>query len=109
MTTAPSLKSSRATSTSRPEIFPFSSNTLYALNTFDVRLHLQPRLTGLVHRTFVLDGRDVAGIAIEDPRLEHAAHQLSAARLRQHRDEVQLADHGDRAELVPHRVDHRLT
>src|SRR3954471_1975232 len=75
MTTAPSLKSSRATSTSRPETFPFSSNTRYALNTFDVRFHLQPRLTGLFHRAFVLDGCDVAGIA--ERRRAHAASRRS--------------------------------
>src|SRR5437867_12288711 len=100
MTTAPSLGSSSATSTSRPEIFPSSSNTLYALNTFDFRLHVKPRLASFVHRTFVLDCRDVAGIAIEDHGFEHPSHQLAASRLWQHADEVQLADHRDRAELM---------
>src|SRR5215831_18652830 len=98
MTTAPSLRSSSDRSTRRPEILPFSSNTLNALNMspFQLRLHLEPRVACFVNRTFVLDRRDVAGIAIEDHRLQHAAHQLPAARLRQHADEAQLADHRNR-------------
>src|SRR3954470_18255701 len=67
MTTAPSLNSSSETWTSRPAIVPFSSNTLYALNTFDFHLHLKPRLAGLVHRAALVhvDDRDAAAVAVE--------------------------------------------
>ncbi len=52
--------------------------------TFHLRLHLRPRLPGLLDRPLILDGGDVAGIAIEDHGLQHPAHDLAAARFRQH-------------------------
>ena len=70
--------------------------------------HLAPGPPGLVDRSLVLDGRDVARIAVEDDRLEDAAHDLAAARLGQHVDEVQLADDRHRPQLAPYRVEQLL-
>src|SRR5262245_27916228 len=60
--------------------------------------HLPPRLPRLLDRTLIFDGGDVARIAVEDHGPQHAAHDLSASRLRQHRHEVELADDGHRPE-----------
>jgi hypothetical protein len=51
----------------------------------------------LVHGTFIFYGRDVAGIPVLNNGLEHATHDLAAARLGNHIDKVQFADHGHRA------------
>src|SRR5512134_3445250 len=109
MTTAPSLNSSSESWTMRPEILPFSSKTLNALNiALHFQLHVQPCLPRFFDRAFVFDRRDVARIAIEDHRLQDAAHQLSASRLGQHPNEVQLSDHRHRTQLTTDRVDHGL-
>ena len=55
-----------------------------------------PGVAGVLDRAFVLDGGDVAGVALLGHGLEHAAHDFAAARLGQHVDEVQVADHRDR-------------
>src|SRR5512145_1147402 len=74
----------------------------------DVLFELSPGEPGLLNRTLVFDGRDIARLPIENHGLEHPAHDLAAARLRQHADEVQIADDGDRAELAPYGVEQRL-
>src|SRR5438093_7095141 len=63
---------------------------------------LLPGFARLLDRTLVLDGRDVTGILAEDHGLQNAPHDLPAARLRQHVDEVQLADDRERPELLSH-------
>src|SRR5205814_7450434 len=63
---------------------------------------LLPGFPRLLDRTLVLDGRDVAGILVQDHGLQHAPHDLPTARLRQHVDEVQLADDRERPELLAH-------
>src|SRR6267143_4604201 len=65
----------------------------------DTGPHLLPCLARFLDRALVFDGGDVAGILAEDHRLEDAPHDLAAARLRQHVDEVELADDRDRSEL----------
>src|SRR4029453_2502684 len=40
--------------------------------------NLMPRVPRLVDRSFVFDGGDVAGIAIERDRPQHAPHDLAA-------------------------------
>src|SRR5207248_944630 len=67
MTTASSPRSSRETWTIRPNVFPFYSNTLNALNMslIHLRLHLEPCVPRFLDGSFVLNRRDVAGIAIE--------------------------------------------
>src|SRR5690349_11995221 len=109
MSRVPALRSSTDNCTSRPEILPSPSKTLNALNmsTLHFGFHLDTGLAGFIHRPFVLDGSDVAGIPIEDHGLEHAAHQFAAARFRKHAHEVELADHGHRPELAPDGVDDR--
>src|SRR5438093_2502371 len=63
---------------------------------------LLPGFARLLDRALVLDGRDVAGILAEDHGLQDTPHDLSAPCLRQHVDEVQLADDRERPELLPH-------
>src|SRR5437868_12305864 len=58
---------------------------------------LLPCLARLFDGALILDRRDVAGIRVQDHRLQDAPHDLPAARLRQHVDEVQLADDRERA------------
>src|SRR5438067_4178874 len=65
--------------------------------------HGGPCLARFLDRALVLDGRDVARILAERHGFQHSAHDLSAACLRQHVDEVELSDHRDRTELAPHR------
>src|SRR5207249_8873596 len=64
MTTASLPRSSRETWTIRPDIFPFSSNTLNALNMslIHLRLHLEPCVPRFLDGSFVLNRRDVAGV-----------------------------------------------
>src|SRR6187455_1401488 len=50
----------------------------------------------------------VARIPVENHGLQDAAHDLAAARLGQHADEIQLADHRDRSELLADGVEYRL-
>src|SRR4051794_12064000 len=57
---------------------------------------LLPGGAGFLDRAGVLDGRDVAGVAIEDDGFEDATHDLAAAGLGQHAHEVDLADDGHR-------------
>src|SRR5258708_37725096 len=64
---------------------------------------LLPGFARLLDRAFVLDGRDVARVFTEDHGLQDAPHDLPAPRLRQHVDEVQLADDRERPELPAHR------
>src|SRR5688500_5095762 len=64
-----------------------------------------PGLTRLFDRALVLDRRDVARILVEDDGPEHTAHDLAAARLGQHGDEIQLADDRHGAQFAPHRVE----
>src|SRR5258708_23372282 len=64
---------------------------------------LLPGFARLLDRAFVLDGRDVARVLVEDHGLQDAPHDLPAPRLREHVDEVQLADHRERPELLPDR------
>src|SRR5438552_9447399 len=71
----------------------------------DTGLHLLPRLARLFDRALVLDRRDVAGILLQDHRLQDPPHDLAAARLGQHVHEVELAYHRQRSELVAHRRD----
>src|SRR5207248_10360777 len=68
-----------------------------------VSSHLLPGLARFFDRALILDRRDVSWVLVEDHRLEHAPHDLSAPSLRQHVDEVELADHRERTEVVPHR------
>src|SRR5205085_10364260 len=106
----PYTRSARATG----EPSSFAISTLIARGTADqgglasapVRDNGPPLLPGfarLLDRALVLDGRDVAGIPVQDHGLQDPAHDLSAARLRQHVDEVQLADDRQRPELLAHR------
>ena len=55
--------------------------------------------------TFILDGADIARVVIEDDRLEHPTHDLAAARLGQHADEVHVADDRQRAQIAAYRVE----
>src|SRR6266540_5591793 len=52
--------------------------------------------------SLVLDGGDVARRDVQSDLLEHTAHNLAAAGLWEHGDEVQLTDHRHRAELPAH-------
>src|SRR5437588_5192594 len=67
-------------------------------------LHLRPRSPRFFDRTFVLDRRDVARIPVQDHGLEDPAHDLAAAGLGEHADEMQVADHRHGAELAPDHV-----
>ena len=71
-------------------------------------LSCRPCGASLLDRPFVFDRRDVAGVAVEDDGLQHATHDLAAAGLGQHADEVELADDGDGAQLAADRVEQRL-
>src|SRR5581483_9551787 len=55
--------------------------------------HLGPVLPGLLDRALVLDGGDVADVLARRHGLEHPPHDLAAAGLRQHGDEVAVGDH----------------
>src|SRR5438477_5573865 len=65
-----------------------------------VSSHLLPRLARFLDRTLVLDCRDVTRVLVEDHRLQHAPHDLAASGLRQHVDEVELANDREGAEVV---------
>src|SRR5207245_3470709 len=52
----------------------------------------------------VLYGRDVARVFVERDGLQDAAHDLAAAGLGEHADEVQIPDDRNRPELPPHRL-----
>src|SRR5439155_11679593 len=71
--------------------------------------HLPPRLPRIVDRPLVFDGGDIAGIPVEDNGFEHATHDFSAARFRQHGHEVQLADDGHRTKLPADGFEERLS
>src|SRR5437016_6332980 len=105
----PYTRSARATGEPRS----FTTSSLIARGTADqgglvsapVRDNgpqLLPGFARLFDRALVLDGRDVARVFAEDHRLQDAPHDLPAPRLRQHVDEVQLADDRERPELLPH-------
>jgi hypothetical protein len=47
-------------------------------------------------------------VRVKDDCFEHPTHDLAASRFGQHADEVHLADHRGRPELVPNRIDERL-
>src|SRR5664280_1851155 len=72
------------------------------------RPHLVPRVPGFFHRAFVFDGRDVAGVLLLGHSLQHAPHDLTAARLGQHVHEVQFADYGNRSEFMAYLVEQLL-
>src|SRR5215467_9827804 len=74
----------------------------------DLGPHLAPGLPRFLDGAFVFDRRDVSRLATERHGLEHAPHDLAAARLGKHVDEVELADDGDRTELLPDRLEELL-
>src|SRR5438552_7062704 len=59
---------------------------------YHFRFQLVPRLTRIFDRTFVLNGRDVAWLAIERDCAQHTAHNLAAACLGQGAHIIDLAD-----------------
>src|SRR5258708_40301548 len=95
----PNTRSARATG----DPSSFATSSLTATGTADqgglasapVRDNgpqLLPGLARLFDRALVLDGRDVPGVLVQDHGLQDAPHDLPAPGLRQHVDEVQLAD-----------------
>src|SRR5215471_9897102 len=112
---SPSFGSGRGTSSYRRASAPpgvairtaFIRRILLPLGR-DLRRHLAPGVAGFFDGALVLDRRDVARLLAERDRLQDPAHDLAAARLRQHVHEVQLPDDRDRTELPADRVEELL-
>src|SRR4029077_8372095 len=69
--------------------------------------HRLPGLARILHGAGILDRRDVAWIFVERDGPQYAPHDLAAARLREHGDKVEVADHCDRTHLAADRFEER--
>src|SRR3954470_20529849 len=70
--------------------------------------HRFPSLARVLDRASVLDRRDVARILVESDGLQYAAHDLATAGFGKGRDEIEVTDHGHRAEFAAHGLEQLL-